>query len=766
MWGADDPNWTYTVVNGDASKLNTTKKTFTIDETHVFSYADTEVASGSPTVTVGSASSTYGLKFGSSGSVYFNPVILSTNAFKDYAITKVSLYLKHNGSKAGSLTVKQGDVTIGTKDISSTSSWTTVTCSETKEGEGGTLEIKYEVAQALYINKIEVWYKDLSGTKHTLSSAVNPSATGTVTLGSNSILEGKSTTILAEPADGYYFVNWTYTGTGASVNNVNTASTTFTMGTSDATVTANFAEINYWAVTYDYNDGVTEDEEVRVLKTEADSYNLKAAPSREGYNFTGWKIGETTYAAGASYEPTADVTVQAQWEFDGTLITYNKSNKNDLATGAKYVMGASYTSSGTTTWKYCQAMGSDTYLHADVVGEHGTLDADKAVFYDETPEVITLNETEDGWTMTNESGKKIGLKGDKQLGYDTGDQTWDLGGTDNIPTFSAQYTKNGTLTTYIMKFNWNSGSSRFNAYTSGQQDVYFYRLDNGKNVYTLTLDFNDGATNDGTHRVLEGANYTLTAPTRNGYVFMGWNTEEDGTGTNYEAGAYAMPAVNTTLYAQWATTTTITLNAACTDGNMVYGTFSFPRSFVVPEDIIVSEIGIVDGKLYVEEYSEGDIVPANTGVMVSSLTGGNYDVTLSNAAGTSVLGNDNRLRGTGAGITASEMDAADANCKFYRLTMHGYEAGVNPGVIGFWWGAAEGAAFAIASNKAYLAVANGGSAKEGFSFGTDTAETDRIRSIENEKLNIETSAYNLAGQRVGKDYKGIVVVNGKKMLNK
>ena len=46
-------------------------------------------------------------------------------------------------------------------------------------------------------------------------------------------------------------------------------------------------------------------------------------------------------------------------------------------------------------------------------------------------------------------------------------------------------------------------------------------------------------------------------------------------------------------------------------------------------------------------------------------------------------------------------------------------------------------------------------------------ETDGIRSIENGELRTENSDYyNLAGQRVGKDYKGIVIVNGKKMLNK
>ena len=50
---------------------------------------------------------------------------------------------------------------------------------------------------------------------------------------------------------------------------------------------------------------------------------------------------------------------------------------------------------------------------------------------------------------------------------------------------------------------------------------------------------------------------------------------------------------------------------------------------------------------------------------------------------------------------------------------------------------------------------------------TVKAETDGIRSIENSELRMKNSDYyNLAGQRVGKDYKGIVIVNGKKVLVK
>ena len=42
-----------------------------------------------------------------------------------------------------------------------------------------------------------------------------------------------------------------------------------------------------------------------------------------------------------------------------------------------------------------------------------------------------------------------------------------------------------------------------------------------------------------------------TALTRKGYVFSGWNTKADGTGTNFRAGAMFRIGQNYTLYAQW-----------------------------------------------------------------------------------------------------------------------------------------------------------------------------------------------------------------------
>ena len=60
-----------------------------------------------------------------------------------------------------------------------------------------------------------------------------------------------------------------------------------------------------------------------------------------------------------------------------------------------------------------------------------------------------------------------------------------------------------------------------------------------------------------------------------------------------------------------------------------------------------------------------------------------------------------------------------------------------------------------------------GNAVNAASFNLDMGdgETDGIRSIENSELRSENYDYfNLSGQRVGKDYKGIVIMNGKKIV--
>lgn len=73
---------------------------------------------------------------------------------------------------------------------------------------------------------------------------------------------------------------------------------------------------------------------------------------------------------------------------------------------------------------------------------------------------------------------------------------------------------------------------------------------------------------------------------------------------------------------------------------------------------------------------------------------------------------------------------------------------------------------AIPAKRCYLEV-NGTSAKAAFfSLGTNFGETTGISSVENKVEKADAPVYNLAGQLVGKDYKGLVIKNGKKFVIK
>ncbi len=135
--------------------------------------------------------------------------------------------------------------------------------------------------------------------------------------------------------------------------------------------------------------------------------------------------------------------------------------------------------------------------------------------------------------------------------------------------------------------------------------------------------------------------------------------------------------------------TTVNLAAACTDGiGNYYGTYSNEKAFRVPADLTVSAISVSKGKLTVTSYTTGDIVKANTGVMISSTTSGDHSLILTESEGTEISGN--MLKASSVAMTGDNL--------FYRLTMHD---GTD---LGFWWGAEDGAAFVLAANKAYLAV--------------------------------------------------------------
>ena len=200
----------------------------------------------------------------------------------------------------------------------------------------------------------------------------------------------------------------------------------------------------------------------------------------------------------------------------------------------------------------------------------------------------------------------------------------------------------------------------------------------------------------------------------------------------------------------------VTLATTCTDGEKFYSTYSSGKAFRVPSDLTVSEISVSGSKLSLSNYTTGDVVPANTGVLIASSTSGDHTMSIA-TGGTSKLGSDNMLKPSGdAGIDGASMAAAAPSCKYYRLTMHGGSE------IGFWWGAESGGPFAIAANKAYLAVPTAGARAEGLWI----SETSSIHNAQCTMRNEAGTVYNLNGQRIDNAQlkKGVFIQNGKKII--
>ena len=148
-------------------------------------------------------------------------------------------------------------------------------------------------------------------------------------------------------------------------------------------------------------------------------------------------------------------------------------------------------------------------------------------------------------------------------------------------------------------------------------------------------------------------------------------------------------------------------------------------------------------------YEPVTYVPANTGIILNGTKGTHVAVTIpsAEAVGTNLLVS---TANAAHDVTAGEVD------KVYAFGMKG-------GQVGF---VQAEAGYTVAQGKSYLDLSTVGA--KGIDFiGLPGSETDGIRSIENSELRMDNNDYfNLAGQKVSKDYKGIVIVNGKKYLNK
>lgn len=194
-------------------------------------------------------------------------------------------------------------------------------------------------------------------------------------------------------------------------------------------------------------------------------------------------------------------------------------------------------------------------------------------------------------------------------------------------------------------------------------------------------------------------------------------------------------------------------SVSVTIGKTGYATLYYSKlALTVPAGVKGYTCSLTGGSFKMNEaFAEGQTIPAGTGVLLNG-NPGTYTFNISSEAGTPVA--DNWLKGS------DEKATTEGGERYYMLSL---DANSTAGSVGFYWGAANGGAFTNGAHKAYLCVEPGvAGAKTCYRFDGQTTAIDGTRA--DKPTAADGAVYNLAGQRVDRSYKGVVIKNGKKYI--
>lgn len=575
--------------------------------------------------------------------------------------------------------------------------------------------------------------RNSNSTKHTLSSAVTPVGSGTVTLGATSISEGSTTTITATPEDGYRFVGWSCSGTGSSVADEESASTTFTMGTADATVTAEFEEIPTYTLSYAVSPEGAGTVALGASTVREGSTTTATATANDGYKFKNWSITGT----GASLSSTTD---------NPTTITMGTANATVIA---EFEAVTTYAIS----WSV-----NDKVIRTDNVEEN------TVISFPTTIEGIPTGYVLKGWVV--ESNKITGTQNTAPTYVTEATSTADITyyavmaietSTVATATLTATHTTNTTdysTHTYTddQGYSWSArngepyddkNGARYNINkTSGNHfesptfpsDVTSIKIlaYNGSSSATRTFyicSASDKTTGDlGSISVSPSEKLAneLTATLGNTSFKKFYLKASDALGFRYIKVSYG----STTISNYCTTVPTLTKNVTAA-GWATYAP-EYPVAFGSEEAYIINSASTSGTTL-----TEVSSVPAGTPVLLKGV--GNHTLTVVASSTTDV--SDNCLK-------VSNGTAKDG---IYVLADGTYGVGFY-----LWTGSS-----ALTEGKIYMQIPS-----PSRSFISLPDETNGIDALLTKSEEVKTEVFNLSGQRVAQPTKGLYIINGKKVIVK
>lgn len=527
-----------------------------------------------------------------------------------------------------------------------------------------------------YEHDIEVYELVKEGEWHTLSTFVLPAASGEVSIESTAIAEGRSINVTAIPYAGYRFVEWDVSGKGASLEDLKSASTTFTMGTEDATITANFDVASMYCIQWSVDGVIIKTEDVE----EGKAIDLSAPESGvpNGYRFKGWVTAENMIDGVIDIDPENYVTSAICTE-DATY----------------YAVMVKVIAYAPASWKETEV----TDLTADDV-------------------FVIVGKNEDGiFAMSNDKGSSTAPNA---IAVTVGEGVLIEPIDDNIKwnikenASGYQFYPNGSVTNrlYCIKSSNNVRVGTGDNYAFRMEDGYLYNI--GQKYYIGLSSVSDWRGYDNHNNLLKDQTFTFY---------------------KYNEGVE--------VYGGYCTTLPITVTIPASGYSTVSSTRGLDFANAIDESsgehtltayVIPSNNGIN------LSFAEVTTAPAKTGILLKGTAGHTYEIPMTNNA--EEVG-DNLLK-------AGPVVVEENNETIYLLKDGQFHIAL---------------AGTTTPGKAYLELSAAVEARVlSLSFDDDTTDIDSVESSTTD-IDLSQPMYNLAGQRVSKSYKGIVIQNGKKFMN-
>lgn len=356
---------------------------------------------------------------------------------------------------------------------------------------------------------------------------------------------------------GYTFAGWNTVANGTGQDYaaggsyiVNSAVTLFAKWTA-----------NTYTVTYDGNSSTGGTVPSNQTKTHDIALTLATNTGnlvRTGFTFVGWNTSTngtgTNYAVGASYTGNASLTLYAKWVLDTYTVTYNGNsstggsvpsfqtknhdepltlatnsgglvrtgysfagwNTNTGGDGTNYAEGAPYLGNANLTLYAKWTINTYVVSYNANSATSGTAPPDQAKTYNvslnlatNTGNLARTGYTFSGWNTTADGSGVSYAVGAAYI-------------ADEALTLYAKWTPD----IYVVSYNSNAATSGI--VPANQTKVHDLKLTLSGNVGSLSME---------------------------GFIFTGWNTAANGSGTDYAGGSFYEGNAGLTLFAKWAANT-------------------------------------------------------------------------------------------------------------------------------------------------------------------------------------------------------------------